>query len=178
MGALFAWTGRLQLQFEPGLAGSRVFKRLIRFLAVVWTPCSAFFLWAYPSWSWWYLLPDGEVGLEWRLFPLGIEWLAAIGAFVLTRESIRNGRRQIAVGWMAAIGGLNVWMSAANLERWSAIGTYMEFKAGLAMPLSQPGPFWVQMALISLFFGGAAAWVVYANERDNRNPKFLNSSPA
>lgn len=153
------------------LGRSKIFRRAVFFQAVIWTPIAAYFVWAYPAWSWWYLIPDEKIGLGFKTLPLVVEFFTALGAFVVIRELIRAGFKSAAWGVLAVLGLILGLLMILPIPIILRVGTYAEHLKGDGTLMIWPSFFWIEMAVIGAIFWTSVGWVIRKNTLDNRDPQ-------
>jgi hypothetical protein len=154
-GTIIPLVGIKLIRLQPELEGARAV-RIGAMWGVMYTLGVSYMYFVHTDWMLGYLVEKEKVPLIplWFIFLAANALCGAAGAAVST-HCIKNGSAALAVlsvlGAVAALGV--VWIP--HWDSYSHIGTYAEWKAGIAAPM--PGP---PSAALGLNIGGAITAVV------------------
>lgn len=163
-GATLALAARRSIQASPEAVAQAPLMRAAAYLLFVFLPMGGFLVWAYPAWSWMYLLNPEEVGAAVSVAAvLGYPLCGLVGYFA-TERMLRRGRGR---PWAPAALGL-VGSCLVTVGLWSRlvpVGRYAEWELEIARPMWRHGPWMWDMILAGGVIVGAYLVLLRANYR-------------
>jgi hypothetical protein len=150
--------------FTPG------FRRATGYALFLFVPVAGYFYYAFPDWSWVYLVPDPG-----QTRPLGPLVLAAYAAgmfygYLVAQAALRKALRPLFLGSLTVSGALLALTFVLTRHQYLHVGNYAQYHAGTAPVIFHVPDFMLRLNLGGVVMIGGAVAIIGWNWWEGRTP--------